>query len=405
MKTTAFAEKPAPTRPEPPAPSPPARRRPRVCFVAPTTWPLLSRSSIPVMGGAELQQTLIATELARRGFPVSMISHDYGQEEGAVVDGVKVHKMYAPDAGIRVVRFVYPRLTSLWQALKRADADIYYQRTAACATGFLAAFCRANDRRSIFAGASDVDFMPGMESITYARDRWIFAYGVRNVDAIFAQNPCQQENVRKNYGREAVLIPNCYRAPDGMGRGRRDGYVLWVANVRAQKRPEFLIEIARRLPQHRFVVVGGSDSDRKSLEYANAIRARLAELPNVQVNKFVPFHEAERIFDGARVVLNTSTYEGFPNTFLQAWARGIPTVSFVDTGSRHGGQPVYQVARDIEHGTQQVDTFMRDDVAWEAASRRVLEHFGERHSVDSVVDAFERELMRLAATSTLSKAA
>jgi glycosyltransferase involved in cell wall biosynthesis len=358
----------------------------------------------PVVGGAELQQTLIATELARRGFPVSMISHDYGQEEGVVVDGVRVHRMYAPNAGIRIVRFVHPRLTSLWSALKRADADIYYQRTAACATGFLAAFCRANGKKSVFAGASDVDFMPGQESITFARDRWIFAYGVRNVDAIFAQNPCQQENALRHYGRDSVLIPNCYRAPEG-ARADPRGYVLWVANVRSQKRPQYLIELARRLPQHRFVMVGGSDSDRRSLEYADAIRAQAAQLPNVEVNKFIPFHEAEKLFDGARVVLNTSTYEGFPNTFLQAWARGAPIVSFVDTGSRHRGKPVYEMARDMDHATRQLDRLMTDDVAWHAASARVLEHFRERHSVDSVVDLYEREFQRLAGPAALPRAA
>ncbi|HEX5129972.1 MAG TPA: hypothetical protein VFV90_09505, partial [Usitatibacter sp.] len=42
--------------------------KPRVCFLAPTTWPLISGSrDIPIIGGAELQQSVIAPELARRG--------------------------------------------------------------------------------------------------------------------------------------------------------------------------------------------------------------------------------------------------------------------------------------------------------------------------------------------------
>lgn len=405
MNATVLAETPTPARPEAGVPPPAGGRKPRLCFLAPTTWPLLSRSTtIPVVGGAELQQVIIATALARRGYEVTMVSHDYGQEEGAQVDGVKVHRMCAPDAGIRIVRFVYPRFTSLWQALKRADADIYYQRTSAVATGYLAAFCRAHGRRSIFAGASDVDFMPGQESISYARDRLIYTYGVRNVDAIFAQNPFQVESVRRHYGREAVLIPNCYEAPAG-ARGDPRGYVLWVGNVRSQKRPEYLIEVARRLPQHRFVMVGGSDQDRRSLEYARAIRAQAAGLGNVTVREFVPFHEAERLFDGARVLFSSSRYEGFPNTFLQAWARGVPTVAFVDTGSRHRGDLVYDVAADPDDAAARVDRLMRDDAHWAKASALVLEHFGEAHSVPAVVDLYEREFARLAPAAALARAA
>ena len=73
-----------------------------------------------------------------------------------------------PDEGLPVVRFVYPRLTTLWRVLGEVDADVYYQRTAAVYTGFLAAFCKANGKRSVYAGASDVDFIPGRQDITYA---------------------------------------------------------------------------------------------------------------------------------------------------------------------------------------------------------------------------------------------
>ena len=388
-----FAPTPARTRPER---APVAGRRPRVCFLAPTTWPLLARSSdIPVIGGAELQQSLVARALARRGFDVSMVSMDYGQPDGTELDGIRIHNMHAPGAGVRVVRFVHPRLTSLWKALKRADADVYYQRTSAVYTGYLAAFCRMHKRRSIHASASDVDFIPGRQDISFARDRWIYEYGIRNVDAVFAQNPSQQENARRHYGREALIVPNCYEPPPG-ARADPNGYVLWIATLRAQKRPELLIEMARRMPQHRFLMVGGQDEGTKGLAYAQSVRAAAAALPNVRVRGFVPFAEADRLFDGARVVVNTSSYEGFPNTFLQAWARGVPTVGFIDTGSRHEGGPVYEVAADMDHACRAVGRLMQQDAAWGEASRRASEHFRVRHSVSSVVSIYEGEIERLA---------
>jgi len=173
------------------AKQPAERRAPRahVCFLAPTTWPVLAADpDIPVVGGAEVQQSMIAPALARRGFRVSMICFDYGQPDKVEVDGVTVYKMHKPDEGIPVVRFLHPRLTSLWSALARVDADVYYQRTAAAWTGFLAAFCAKHGRRAIYAGASDVDFLPGEQDIRFARDRWIYEWGLKRMDAIVVQN-------------------------------------------------------------------------------------------------------------------------------------------------------------------------------------------------------------------------
>jgi glycosyltransferase involved in cell wall biosynthesis len=370
---------------------------PHVCFVAPTTWPILSRDpSIPVVGGAELQQTMIATALAKRGYRVSMLCLDYGQPDGAVVEGVTVHKLHKPDAGLPVVRFIHPRLTGLWGAMKRVDADVYYQRCAAVHTGYVATFCARHGKRSIYAGASDVDFMPGKQDIAYARDRFIFEYGVRHVDRVFVQNPEQGRLLRENFGRDSVMIQNCFTPPQD-ARADRDGYILWVASLRASKRPEVLFEMARRLPKHRFVMIGGADPDPAGQEFGRRAREEAASLPNVEYKGFLPFAEADRYFDGARLLLNTSLYEGFPNTFLQAWSRGVPSVAFVDTGSRQDGEPVYAIAEDVTRACAAIERLMSDDAHWESCSRRAKAFFNAHHSVEAVVGQYEREIAQLCA--------
>jgi hypothetical protein len=45
---------------------------------------------------------------------------------------------------------------------------------------------------------------------------------------------------------------------------------------------------------------------------------------------FQPFHTTEEYFNKCKIFINTSEYEGFPNTFLQAWSRGIPVISYFD---------------------------------------------------------------------------
>src|SRR5438105_4110513 len=96
--------------------------KPHICFVAPYAWPVLARDpSLKIVGGAEVQQAILARVLRRAGYRVSMICLDYGQPERAEVDGITVHKVYKPDAGIPVLRFIHPRLTAVWRAMREVD--------------------------------------------------------------------------------------------------------------------------------------------------------------------------------------------------------------------------------------------------------------------------------------------
>ena len=219
---------------------------------------MLSRDpNIQVVGGAEVQQCILARLLAADGYRVSMICFDYGQPEPALVDGVTVHKSFRPDAGVPVLRFLHPRLTTMWRALREVDADVYYQRSSAMWTGVIAEFCRRYGKRSIYAGASDRDFEIGQEQIVHARDKWLYRRGLARVDRIVAQNAYQIDSCRRNHGREAVLIPSCYELPAADARPGSDDRVLWVGTIHGYKRPELLLDIAERLPAQRFVMIGG----------------------------------------------------------------------------------------------------------------------------------------------------
>jgi glycosyltransferase involved in cell wall biosynthesis len=371
-------------------------RKPHVCFVSPTGWPVFSGAKdIPVVGGAEVQQGFIARALVQRGFRVSLISLDYGQAEPSVVDGITCFKAHRPYAGIPVVRFVHPRMTFMWNAMRRVNADVYYNRSASVTTALMALFCRHHGKRSIYAGASDMDFIPGQEEIQLARDKWIFEFGLKRIDSVVVQNAGQLENFRRHYGRDATYIPSTH-VPRPGARADHRGYVLWVARMGPSKRPLLAIEIAKRLPQYRFVIVGGPEGGREGAALYRSVIELAKQAPNVEMTGFVPYTEVDRYFNGGRVLLNTSEFEGFPNTFLQAWARGIPSVSLLDSGSVEQGMPVSALAKDVDEAAAQVDRLMRDDIAWQQASQRSLVHFHRVHSVESMASRYEHLLMTLA---------
>lgn len=372
---------------------PGATHRRHICFVAPEVWPVLSRNTdIEVVGGAEVQQSILARLLARAGYRVSMICFDYGQPKRVTLDGISVLRCHARDTGLPVWRFIHPRLTGIWQAMREIDADIYYQRSAGILTAVVAAFCHRHGKRSIYAGASDSDFRPGQQLIRYRRDRWLFERGLAAVDTIIVQNETQQRDCLARYQRAATIIPSCYELPADSHPGAGE-YVLWVATLRPGKRPELFLELARRLPHRRFVLAGGAaGNDPGGQAYFDTIRSAARLLPNVEFTGFLPLAQIEPRFDRARVVVNTSTFEGMPNVFLQAWARGIPTVALSDVGAQWKGKPLYCVAADLDMAAAEIERLFDDDLYRVRAALRCREYFAATHASEAVLTRYKRIL-------------
>ena len=350
-----------------------------VCFVAPHAWPVLARDpNLQVMGGAEVQQSILARLFVAHGYRVSMITMDYGQPERSCIDGVTVYKAFAPQAGVPVLRFLHPRISSMWRAMREVDADIYYCRSASMWLWLVTEFCRRRGKRAVYAGASDKDFVADVGGqLRYARDRLLYRRGMAAVHGIVAQNDYQRDSCRATYGRDAVVIPSCYELPPTRGTAERD-CVLWVSMLHENKRPELFLELARRVPQRRFVMIGGPRAGAQA--FYEQIRAQAATLPNLEFKGFLPLAQVEPWFDRARVFVNTSVYEGMPNTFLQAWARGVPTLATVDVGA-----PAYTVFQEPAQAASEIERLFADQQRWRAKSASCRAYFERHYAPQSAV--------------------
>jgi glycosyltransferase involved in cell wall biosynthesis len=329
-----------------------------------------------------------------------MISIDYGQSEGEVLNGVRLLKMHKPDAGLPGFRFVHPRVTSVWAAMRRADADVYYQRASGVHTGLVAAFARRYQRVSVFAATHDHDFRPDPPSLRLRRDRMIFSWGIRRVTRVVTQTERQQALCSEVFGRESVHIDSAYGH-----RGEpaaHSGVVLWVANAKRHKRPHLFLELAARLPQYRFRLVGGPADQAEERRYFEELQARAKVLPNVEMTGYVPYAEIESMFDGAAVFVNSSVGEGFPNTFMQAWSRGIPTVSFFDPQTRLDGDAVGIVVDSVDQMADTVRWLKEDAASWSIAGERSRRAFAQTHSLARVVTLYERLIDDAVSSAALS---
>jgi glycosyltransferase involved in cell wall biosynthesis len=341
------------------------------------------------IGGAEVQQRLLARELVRRGHRVTFVTLDHGQPDGVEHDGIRVLKMCGAHEGLPGLRFLHPRWTSLWAALRRADADIYYQRGGGDETGQVALFARRHRRRFVFATASDTNCVPELPDLRIARERVLYRLGLRRADRVVCQTSIQRDLLARNFRIDAELIRSCSADPwsgvaarDRAAQGPR---VLWVGRFSAQKRPELLLELAALCPDLPFDVVGAGDGP-----YAAGLANRAQALANVTLYGWVLPDEVGVYYDRASALLCTSPVEGFPNTFLEAWARGVPTVSTVDPDGLIEAKGLGAVGHTAPELAAALARLHSESGAWSACSHRAREHYLSTHTVGAVVDAYER---------------
>jgi glycosyltransferase involved in cell wall biosynthesis len=302
----------------------------KICIVGLDSYGMLSgEGDLKYIGGESVQHVLLARAWRDLGHEVSMIVHDDGQGARRVIDGITAIVAFKRDAGIPGMRFFHPRASGLVSALSAADADVYYQSPAGANTGITAWFCRMTGRRFIFRVASDSDCQREYGRIGFWRDRKLYEFGLRRADVIATQTEFQAQLLLENHGLASTVVnmmvePPC-RATLPVDK---DIDILWVSNLRALKRPELALELARQLPEMKFTLAGGPTPGGQT--YYDDVAAAAARLPNVTMLGAVRYAETGPLFDRAKVFLNTSSIEGFPNTFLQAWIRAVPVVSFID---------------------------------------------------------------------------
>lgn len=347
-------------------------------------------------GGAELQSYHLARWLTDSGLRVRHIVDASGPMESS--EGIELVSL-GPDAHKRGLG----RRRAVWRSLREADARVYIQRSAGIATGLVGMYARARGRQAIFSASSDGDFtrdrglvgqMGG--SLERPHVRWQYQLGLRTVSAVVAQTPHQAQLARDNFGLDPAVIRSfCAPAPETSER--REAF-LWVGSLTGVKDPHAFLALVERLPDLSFWMVAQTHATRWH-ELAAAVRERSTRLPNLELFPRLPREELLHLYTRAIALVNTSLFEGFPNTFLEAWARATPVVSLrIDPDDAIAGQRLGAVAGDsLEAAARAIRAFADDPAAARDAGERGRRYIEQTHAPEVVGPqwvALVRELMR-----------
>ncbi len=296
----------------------------KICFFSPGAYSYLSQKNTGTAGGAELHQVLLAKELAKKGFDISFIVDDYGQENMEVQNGIKIFK--SPINRYTKVTDFPLRVNHFWRVLGRVGADIYYQRAATAETGIIAFFCAMKKKKFVYGMSSDIEVDGTFDERAKFYERILYNFGVKRAERVIVQSEYQHDLLEKKFNLDSTIIKNPCPADEYLEKKKLDPpVVLWVGTIKPEwKQPDLFLELARSIPDAKFRMVGGSGSDRR---FYDEIKKEAEEIPNLEFTGFVSYPEINNYFNSASVLVNTSTVEGFSNTFLQAWAGYTPVVS------------------------------------------------------------------------------
>jgi hypothetical protein len=270
-------------------------------------------------GGAELQVALLARELAALGHEVVIVGADEGQADGRMLDGVRTRT-----GG----RFHTGGVWDTVRALPRVLGMIREERPDYTAvlgwTAWLGFLLRARRHtKLLYICGSDAEVDGSYRRANRLRGA-IFERGLRQADQRFAMSEHQRE-LMEITGLGCAMYRNLVQPRTAPQTGLKSVDFLWVSRCIALKRPHLFLDLVEKLPAARCAMIAPAE-DRTLWE---TVRDRVARLPNVEFHERVPYHEVQQHFDRAEVFVNTSEFEGFPNTFIQAGQGGATVLSLL----------------------------------------------------------------------------
>ncbi len=275
-------------------------------------------------GGAELQAYYLAKMASEKGWEVFYIFISNGQpyNNSLNINLLPIKKNFiASKLGNSKYLYIFHVLKLLYIT----HPDAIYQRAASALTGIATLYSKINSIEMIYHIANDNEFTKtNWCRLLTIPENILRKYGQKYAKSIIAQTHFQAKEYASLYSRKVTaVIFNGHPVPSDTHMKSADTTILWIANMKTTKQPDIFIELAAELKKHhdvKCIMIGRIDNYSKMIQQAvsEGHITALGETPNDEINK---------ILEKAHILVNTSTHEGFSNTFIQAWMRGTPVVS------------------------------------------------------------------------------
>ena len=279
-------------------------------------------------GGAAVQAFGWVKGLTEEGHDVFILTEiNNGDTLKDDCKNLKLVPLYNQNKGVRWFRWIYYRLPFLYNTIRRIRPDYLYH-IPSWQSFFVGIICHLLGVKYVLRISNDYLLDDRFYKNNSRIHRFFQKMGLLASHCILCQNEYQMQIIRKEFpGKLSLKIPNpiFYKKKTKEQDNNQKSYIAWLGLYQYQKNLPLLYEIACLLKNEQFIIAGkeGTHCDPETHSYLK----KLEQLPNVKFAGFLQREQVLPFLSQAKFLLNTSHYEGFSNTFLEAMSVGTPILT------------------------------------------------------------------------------
>lgn len=348
-------------------------------------------SAIPT-GGAEIALFELAPRLAS-AFPTTIITGDFGQPHRTVLSNITLL------ASVRLThQNPITQIINFWNALREANADIYIESVFGKIVFITWLFCKIYKKKFVYMTASDreCDRKNIRRSPFFGQ---LFKIALEHADIIITSVKHHEQLLRTHHPAISCPILHIPLAMSCIANTipiQQKKTILWLSRCEPGKNPDLFIELAQQFPHEQFVMIASPQLSQKEL--FKRIAASATATPNIIFIPGIPHYKTHAYFDQAKILINTSDFEGFSMAFMHSGFAGTPIVTLnlnpdnIITNYNLG----YCARGDRELMKRQLQILMRNTEDMQQKSENISAYMRKNHAIETVAEQWERVVARIA---------
>jgi len=351
----------------------------RLTFVSTLAYNYFFPGQVKQAGGQTRIYNLARAFAKVPGYQVFCITGDFGQPDQIVKENVTLIK--APiDNPLALVQVI--------QTLISVKSDLILDFCASPRLGLYYLLKKILGSKYIFFTGSDNDVNGGYKTVENRVYDYFYRLGLKHADAIIAQVHLHYELLGRKWQLDSHLVLSPYldiRPKKAVAKE----IILWVGRAAFYKRPELFIALAAMYPREKFVMICNKSSYDKG--FMTNIGKRISSVPNLEFHEYVAYPQMEHFYRQAKLLINTSDFEGFPNTFIEAAVCATPVLSLNSDPNNmfsvHGCG--YQCNGNFDHLKENLTKMLGDKTLLMEQGKRIFDYAYQFHRIENAVDRMD----------------